>query len=104
MSGISFHDKEGIKSSPEGGRRSFILDVSLESELVMEPQPSILASEAHADRSQDRASASKAAAVAIVEELRRNGFSAYFACGCVRDLLLGIPPQDFDVTTSALPE
>jgi poly(A) polymerase len=70
----------------------------------MEPEPPIPASEAHADRSQDRASASKAAAVAIVEELRRNGFSAYLAGGCVRDLLLGVPPQDFDVTTSARPE
>jgi poly(A) polymerase len=44
------------------------------------------------------------AALAIVENLRGHGHQAYFAGGCVRDLLLGQVPKDFDVATSALPE
>ena len=44
------------------------------------------------------------AALHIVETLRSRGFQAYFAGGCVRDLLLGIPPKDYDVATSARPE
>lgn len=39
----------------------------------------------------------------IVRTLRNRGYQAYFAGGCVRDLLLGIPPKDYDVTTSARP-
>src|SRR5579885_2331705 len=44
------------------------------------------------------------AAERIVERLRAEGFDAYFAGGCVRDLLLGQAPVDFDVATSARPE
>lgn len=44
------------------------------------------------------------AALGIVERLRAAGFEAYFAGGCVRDLLLGVTPKDFDVTTAARPE
>lgn len=44
------------------------------------------------------------AAVHIVQDLRRKGFHAYFAGGCVRDLLMGIAPKDYDVATSARPE
>ena len=40
----------------------------------------------------------------IVARLRAEGFAAYFAGGCVRDLLLGREPHDFDVATSARPE
>jgi poly(A) polymerase len=40
--------------------------------------------------------------IAIV--LRRAGHQAYFAGGCVRDLLLGVDPKDYDVATSATPE
>jgi putative nucleotidyltransferase with HDIG domain len=36
--------------------------------------------------------------------LRAEGYDAYFAGGCVRDLLLGRKPDDFDIATSALPE
>jgi poly(A) polymerase len=48
--------------------------------------------------------AKQQAAEAIVARLRAEGFAAYFAGGCVRDLLLGVPPQDFDVATNARPE
>ncbi len=50
------------------------------------------------------ASARRQAATQIVERLRANGHAAYFAGGCVRDLLLGREPSDFDVATSATPD
>lgn len=40
----------------------------------------------------------------IVRRLSQRGFIAYFAGGCVRDALLGIPPKDFDVATNATPD
>ena len=39
----------------------------------------------------------------IVGKLRAEGFQAYFAGGCVRDMLLGVPPADYDVATDATP-
>jgi poly(A) polymerase len=44
------------------------------------------------------------AALRIVERLRALGYEAYLAGGCVRDLLLGREPADYDVATSATPE
>ena len=44
------------------------------------------------------------AAISILAALRRAGHQAYFAGGCVRDMLLGIEPKDFDVATSATPD
>jgi poly(A) polymerase len=44
------------------------------------------------------------AAVAIVRKLVAAGHTALLAGGCVRDLLLGHPPQDYDVATSARPK
>jgi poly(A) polymerase len=40
----------------------------------------------------------------ICDALRRNGFQALLVGGCVRDLLLGREPADYDVTTDATPE
>lgn len=40
----------------------------------------------------------------IIDELNKNGFSAYAVGGCVRDSILGREVTDFDITTSALPE
>lgn len=40
----------------------------------------------------------------IVRELRQAGHSAYLVGGCVRDLVLGREPADYDVATSALPQ
>lgn len=42
-------------------------------------------------------------AVSIVRRLRDAGHEAYWAGGCVRDLLLGLTPTDYDVATSAVP-
>jgi poly(A) polymerase len=44
------------------------------------------------------------AAKEIALALRSAGHQAYFAGGCVRDLLLGVEPKDFDVATSAMPD
>ena len=44
------------------------------------------------------------AALKIVQNLRQAGHEAYFAGGCVRDLLLGHEPSDYDVATSATPD
>jgi len=41
---------------------------------------------------------------AILSKLRAEGYQAYFAGGCVRDLLLGREPKDYDVATSATPD
>jgi poly(A) polymerase len=43
------------------------------------------------------------AAREVLAALRAAGHQAYFAGGCVRDLLLGVQPKDFDVATSATP-
>ncbi len=40
----------------------------------------------------------------IVRELRQRGFQAYFAGGCVRDMLLGVEAVDYDVATDATPQ
>jgi putative nucleotidyltransferase with HDIG domain len=44
------------------------------------------------------------AALEIIKTLRAAGHDAYLAGGCVRDLLLGREPKDYDVTTSATPD
>ena len=41
---------------------------------------------------------------AAIERLNARGFEAYAVGGCVRDRLLSRTPQDWDITTSALPE
>jgi poly(A) polymerase len=43
-------------------------------------------------------------AAKVVQRLVRQGHAAYLVGGCVRDLLLGHKPKDFDVATSARPE
>jgi len=43
-------------------------------------------------------------AAGIVRTLRQRGHQAYFAGGCVRDLLLGREPSDYDVATDATPQ
>ena len=40
----------------------------------------------------------------VIDTLQRAGFKAYIVGGCVRDILCGKTPHDFDITTSALPE
>ncbi|KKS37758.1 MAG: Polynucleotide adenylyltransferase/metal dependent phosphohydrolase [Parcubacteria group bacterium GW2011_GWA2_42_14] len=40
----------------------------------------------------------------VAEKLQAQGFQAYVVGGCARDLLLGIKPADWDITTDAKPE
>jgi poly(A) polymerase len=42
-------------------------------------------------------------AAKVIQRLRRYDHAAYLVGGCVRDLLLGRKPKDFDVVTSATP-
>jgi len=39
----------------------------------------------------------------IIEALKQHGFEAYTVGGCVRDMVLGREPEDWDITTSATP-
>ncbi len=43
-------------------------------------------------------------AISVVRTLREHGYQAYLVGGCVRDLVLGREPADYDVTTDATPE
>ena len=46
----------------------------------------------------------RAFSVEVVEKLQSVGFEALWAGGCVRDQILGIQPQDYDVATNATPD
>ncbi len=48
--------------------------------------------------------ASRDFALEIVRRLRRAGYQSLWAGGCVRDLILGEQPADYDVATDATPE
>ena len=43
-------------------------------------------------------------ALSIVKALTKAKYQAYLVGGCVRDLLLGVEPKDFDIATNATPE
>lgn len=43
-------------------------------------------------------------ALTVLEGLRRAGYQAYLVGGCIRDMLTGKSPKDFDVSTNATPE
>jgi poly(A) polymerase len=43
-------------------------------------------------------------AMEIVGRLKQEGFEAYFVGGCVRDFIRGVPPDDYDIVTSAHPD
>lgn len=40
----------------------------------------------------------------VLQTLKEGGFEAFIVGGCVRDLMLGRPPKDWDITTNATPE
>ena len=42
--------------------------------------------------------------LALIDRLETAGFPTYAVGGCVRDMLLGLEPQDYDLCTAALPE
>jgi poly(A) polymerase len=43
-------------------------------------------------------------AIKVISKLQQSGYLAYFAGGCVRDLLRDEIPTDYDIATNALPE
>ncbi len=43
-------------------------------------------------------------ALKVVNTIHKAGFEVYLVGGCVRDLLLGLEPKDFDIATEAKPE
>jgi len=49
-------------------------------------------------------SEARRAAEEVARRLKGKGFRALFAGGCVRDTLLGLNPQDYDVATDAVPK
>ena len=42
-------------------------------------------------------------ALKLVKKLQSHNHTTYLVGGCVRDLLVGLPPKDWDISTSALP-
>jgi len=52
----------------------------------------------------EQSGAERAAALRVIARLHEADHEAYLAGGCVRDLLLGRTPSDYDVATSATPE
>ena len=40
----------------------------------------------------------------VIQKLRSSGFEAFIVGGCVRDLMRGVEPEDWDVATNAKPE
>lgn len=66
----------------------------------MSERASIIPERRHGIRA-DRVSAN---ARKVVERLQEAGFLAYLVGGCIRDLVLGQDPKDFDVATDATPE
>lgn len=53
---------------------------------------------------QGRPVSMKEAALKVVKILQSEGYVALFAGGCVRDMLMGNEPHDYDVATSAKPD
>ena len=43
-------------------------------------------------------------ALKVLYRLKDNGYEAYLVGGCIRDILLGLQPKDFDIATNATPE
>ena len=43
-------------------------------------------------------------AIEILKRLRAEGFQAFLVGGCVRDLVMGFVPKDYDISTDATPE
>ncbi len=46
----------------------------------------------------------KDAAIGVVRRLKEKGFTALFAGGCIRDMLMGNVPEDYDIATDARPD
>ena len=56
------------------------------------------------DREDERIGKIDEGALCILRKLNDEGKEAYVVGGCVRDLLMGLVPHDWDITTSARPD
>jgi poly(A) polymerase len=82
-------------------KRNFeVLNDALRSDAASRPPARIIP---RAEHSISR-SAISPNALRVLYRLREAGYEAFLVGGCVRDLLIGITPKDFDIATSALPE
>lgn len=74
--------------------------------LIFERQRSFLRVEAthFAGEAEDMPERVPQAVREIMDLLRRHGFAPYLVGGCVRDLLRGVMPDDYDMTSDARPE
>lgn len=74
--------------------------------LIFERQRSFLRAEAthFAGEAEDMPERVPQAVREIMDLLRRHGFAPYLVGGCVRDLLRGVTPDDYDMTSDARPE
>jgi len=52
----------------------------------------------------ERMEPKRQAAVEILQRIRGEGFQAFLVGGCVRDLVMGFVPKDYDIATDATPE
>lgn len=68
--------------------------------MVLHPEPRIIAHARHSIP----ASSISANAIQVLDRIRQAGYESYLVGGCVRDLMLGLHPKDFDVATDARPE
>ena len=93
--------KRGIIGDyPDSSSRKPDLNAPSASQVTPTPAPRVIP---RSDHSISRAHVSPNA-LRVLYRLRDAGFKAFLVGGCVRDLLIGIEPKDFDVATDALPE
>src|SRR5687767_2169869 len=89
-----------MRRFPQAKRNFEVLNDDLRPDAARRPPARIIP---RAEHSISR-SAISPNALRVLYRLREAGYEAFLVGGCVRDLLLGITPKDFDIATSALPE
>jgi poly(A) polymerase len=89
-----------MRRFPHAKRNFQVLNDELLSRTAPRPTARIIP---RAEHSISRAAISPNA-LRVLYRLREAGYEAFLVGGCVRDLLIGITPKDFDIATSALPE
>jgi poly(A) polymerase len=99
---------DGIINSNKN-RLGFTTILSFFKKIIGSTKPKVESSNAKFrlyDRSEHNISRSQISdnALKVLYRLKKEGYEAYLVGGCVRDLLLGREPKDFDVVTDADPE
>jgi poly(A) polymerase len=79
------------------------LEAPPDAELVPEPEVEALSADVGPEEAEIDPASLDQDALKVVQRLRSFGHQAYFVGGCVRDLLVGLKPKDFDIATSAHP-